>query len=449
MVYISVLSIPPQFISFPSHLQALEDVISPRFGGFSGIEIINSEATANISVTLVAHSGDVFLSPVPMRFWHPLWNGLFVNKSDGKNRSLVLSGRSEVINFALQSIQYLGNENFSGDDLIHVSTMNSNGINYLDIPIIVKPVNDPPFIKAPNFIVLKKNNEDGFMVFDKQLDRFDFFVGDPDLPNFPGNSSNFFIMFSVEVNNGFLSTTLPSELIGSTELKLKNSYQWQPLLTFVTISHHFKVEAKGIRFQGTVKECNRIMQQLLYHGEDYSAVLKLKVNDMGNYGCYPDYMKDMSASLFAEANVHLIKRRPMSSLVAHTIGSAIVVESILVLSLGILLLLFTCKCAIVLFNEKKSHTPQDIELSQMQSFSTRTSSEDLLENATDFTNGYPTPLLNNQSPKSPKRPLNCQTECGESSKHTRYSTSRSSSSDYDQDKTPLPSLKPFTSSNNF
>lgn len=31
-VHISVLSIPPQFVSFPSQLQAIEDMISPRFG---------------------------------------------------------------------------------------------------------------------------------------------------------------------------------------------------------------------------------------------------------------------------------------------------------------------------------------------------------------------------------------------------------------------------------
>lgn len=31
-VKISVLTIPPQFVSFPSQLQAIEDLISPRFG---------------------------------------------------------------------------------------------------------------------------------------------------------------------------------------------------------------------------------------------------------------------------------------------------------------------------------------------------------------------------------------------------------------------------------
>lgn len=80
-----------------------------------------------------------------------------------------------------------------------------------------------------------------------------------------GNDSHFLVMFSVEVSSGFLSTKLPAELISTTELKLKNSHQWQALQTFVTISKHFMVKARGIRFQGSVNDCNSIMEQLLYH----------------------------------------------------------------------------------------------------------------------------------------------------------------------------------------
>lgn len=72
-------------------------------------------------------------------------------------------------------------------------------------------------------------------------------------------------MFSLEVDSGVISTNLPAELISTTELKLKSSYQWQPLQTFVTISKHFMVKAKGIRFRGTINECNSVMQQISYH----------------------------------------------------------------------------------------------------------------------------------------------------------------------------------------
>ena len=93
-------------------------------------------------------------------------------------------------------------------------------------------------------------------------------ISSPDIllvDSISGNDSHFLVMFCVEVNSGFLSTKLPAELIHTTELKLRNSYQWQPLQTFVTISKHFMVKAKGIRFWGTIDDCNSIMQQLLYH----------------------------------------------------------------------------------------------------------------------------------------------------------------------------------------
>lgn len=80
----------------------------------------------------------------------------------------------------------------------------------------------------------------------------------------PGGASRFFVTFSFEVYDGLLVTSLPAELINSTELKLKTSYQWQPLQTYVTISKHFKVKATGVRFRGTINDCNSIMQQLFY-----------------------------------------------------------------------------------------------------------------------------------------------------------------------------------------
>jgi hypothetical protein len=80
-----------------------------------------------------------------------------------------------------------------------------------------------------------------------------------------GGEINFIVEFSLEVNDGLLVTSLPAELINATELKLKNSFLWQPLQTYVTISKHFTVKANGIRFRGTVNYCNSIMQQLFYH----------------------------------------------------------------------------------------------------------------------------------------------------------------------------------------
>lgn len=43
----------------------------------------------------------------------------------------------------------------------------------------------------------------------------------------------------------------------------------------------------------------------------------MTLNDLGNYGCYYNCYEKISVPLLAEASVNLIKRRPMSSLVAH------------------------------------------------------------------------------------------------------------------------------------
>ncbi|KAG4957145.1 hypothetical protein JHK85_043525 [Glycine max] len=365
-MYISVLNVPPQFVSVPNQLQATEDLISPRFGGFTGFELTYSNPKENISVNLSAQSGCILLSPVAMQFGQVMWSKLTIYSGNETTTSLIIEGSVEVINFALQSIQYLGNENFYGGDTIQVSARNKNGVNSLGVPIFVDPINDPPFIRVPYFIILK-SNEDETLIFDQEKDKFDFFIGDPDLLTFPGGQAHFFVTFSMEVNDGFLVTNLPVHLINTTELKHRYNYQWQPLQTYVTISKHFIVKAHGIRFLGTVNDCNSVMQQLFYHGGERGAVLTLTLNDMGNYGCYPDCAEGMSMPLYTEAIVNLMRKQPMSSFLAHTLGSIIVIEFVIMSSLGVLLLYFTCKCAILLAQERRNHEKRSSELSTAQS----------------------------------------------------------------------------------
>ncbi|GAA0141921.1 hypothetical protein LIER_02952 [Lithospermum erythrorhizon] len=361
-VDVSVLCVPPQFVSVPNGLVATEDAISPTFGGFAGFKILYSNMMENITITIGAQNGTIFLSPMFLQFWQPIFDELIVNQDLGKSRLLTLVGSLEVINSALQTIQYFGNANFSGTDIISISTINQNGKNNLDFPIVVEPINDPPFIKVPEFIILDEKMA-AARVFDRQKDKFDFFIGDPDLLN-PGNESHFLVMFSMEVSSGVLSTNLPSKLISTIELKLKSSYQWQPLQTFVTISKHSMVAAKGIRFTGTISDCNSIMQDMLFYvsehsGSEHSALLSIVVNDLGNHGCYPDCVNRMSVSVFAEATVYLFRKRPISSLVAHALGTAIVVEFIFMVGLGGLFIFFICRCAKVLIHEKRKQHAQD------------------------------------------------------------------------------------------
>ncbi|CAA7016980.1 unnamed protein product [Microthlaspi erraticum] len=321
--------------------------------GFSGLEISYSDLMENISVTVQALSGSVILSPMLMQFRQPASGRLSVCNGGEDGRLLILEGQIGVINPALQSIQYLGNENFAGVDSLRLSTRNKNGINQLDVPVFVEPVNDRPSIDVPQYIMLESNGDDS-LIFYRETDKFNFSVGDPNLANFPGGDSLFLVTFSVEVTDGFLLANLPSELINSTELKLRNVFQWQPIQTYTAISKQGNVKASGIRFRGTMLQCNDLMQHLLHHGRENGAVLTLKLSDMRNYGCFLDYTERISLPLHAKAHVNLIRKRPLSSLAAHVLGSVIVVESLIVFSLATVLLFFTCKCAFLLVHEKRN-----------------------------------------------------------------------------------------------
>ncbi|XP_061369324.1 protein GAMETE EXPRESSED 2, partial [Gastrolobium bilobum] len=430
-VYISVLNVPPQFASVPSQLQATEDLISPRFGGFTGFEITYSNPMENISVNLSAQSGSILLSPMVMQFGQKMWSELTIIRGNETATSLLLEGSVEVINFALQSIQYMGNENFYGGDTIKVSAKNKNGVNSLGVPIFVDPINDTPIIRAPYFIILR-SNEDETVIFEKEKDKFDFFIGDPDLLNFPGGEAHFLVAFSMEVNDGLLVTNLPAHLINTTELKHGNNYQWQPLQTYVTISEHFMVKANGIRFQGTVNDCNSVMQQLFYHGGEHGAVLTLTLNDMGNYGCYPDCAEGMSMPLYTEAMINLMRKQPMSSFLAHTLGSIIVIEFVIIFSLGVLLLYFTCKCAVLLVHERRNHEKRSSELSTVQSSQRQTSSMTISENATYFTGccSRPSLLRFGMQPSNFRQRSRRQFQVGESSKAVNQPSPSTSETQY-------------------
>ncbi|KAJ6677695.1 hypothetical protein OIU85_008285 [Salix viminalis] len=314
----------------------------------------------------------------------------------------------------------------------------------------VEPVNDPPVIKVPKFITLK-SNEDESLIFDKEIDKFEFSVGDPDLLGYPwdlifcewviaGNESGFIVTFSVEVDKGFLVTRLAAELLKTTELKVMSSYQWQPIQTYVSISRHFMVKANGVRFRGPINECNSVMQQLSYDGRGGDAILTVKLNDMGHYGCSSDCTDKIAVPLYAEATVHLIRRGSMSSLLANTLGSAILVEFIVVFSLGGILLFFTCKCTKQLLNERRRITVKNSQQSSVQNSQKKSQSTDFPGDTTNFTGCCSSPfLLSGQPPNFRQRSYRRLGAEGGTGKNTS-SPPRSSSSHHLQ--TP-PGLTPL------
>ncbi|KAJ0594638.1 putative immunoglobulin-like, Filamin family [Helianthus annuus] len=406
-VNIYVRTIPPQFVSYPKLLHAVEDTLSPQFGGYPGFEMIYSDPTENISVIVTAQKGTVFLSPLLMQLWDPMWTGITVSKMEGGDERLNITGRLGAVNFALKSLQYIGNANFAGEDTVALSSSNINGEGHVDVKIFVEPVNDPPLINVPKFIILENATENkGLLIFDRQRYKFNFSIGDPDHPYFTGNGTRFRVMFSVEVSTGTFSAKLPAQLISTTELKLNRSKQWQPLVTFVQISKHFTVnKVQGIRFLGTINECNTLLHHLVYYGDKH-GVFRLRVNDMGWHGCYPNCFGMMSVPLMSEATVHLMTTIPLNPLVAHSLGSAVLIESIVVSSLAVILMVFTCKCVIILVREKKKQQAEslNLQLNELQNSHEKMSSSGSPDNVIQLTGKHPSSFRQSEQPSSLRKP---------------------------------------------
>ncbi|KAF3794261.1 GAMETE EXPRESSED 2 protein [Nymphaea thermarum] len=373
-IMISVLNSPPQFSSLPVQLQAVEDVVCPRFGGYSGFEIKYSNIMENISITLSTQFGSILFSSSSLQSWQTDFSSYQVEVSTLRRERLMeevlLVGPLEVINSALQSIQYLGNKNFFGTDVMTISLKNRYGVQYAKVPIIVKPVNDPPYVTAPKYVILKGEEFNNAMqIYDKEADNFEFSIGDPDSIYFP-DVNQFILALSMEVSSGVLIARLHVSVIDTVELKLKGSNHWQPLDFFVIIKDHVVIEGKGIRFRGKIEECNNALQHVLYQGRATGAVLTITVNDMGNYGCYPEdcsWMK--TAPLLTRINLDIIKRGPLRPLLARSLGAAIVLGFVTTLLLGTMLLFFSCKCALALKNKgKQISSADDIGVAKTENF---------------------------------------------------------------------------------
>lgn len=313
---------------------------------------------------------------------------------------------------------FVRDDNFYGNDTIKVSARNKNGATDLNVTVFVEPINDPPFILTPEYIILEEKDDGiGSLIFEKGRNKFEFLIGDPDLFHFPGNKSDFVISLSMEVTSGILEANLPVELINTTELKFIKGYQWQPLQTFVTISKHFAVKARGLRFQGTIDDCNIIVKQLRYYATEYGAVLTITINDMGNYGCFPDCTANVSKPLQVEANINLIKRKPLTSKAAHALGFMIIFEFVVVLSLGVVLLFYTCKCAVSLISERRN--PDIVKDTEPR---IRTSGEQMIqekvtEKPSTSTGWCSNPLLLTSAHSNFRQRSWCQSGHGTSTRH--------------------------------
>lgn len=79
-----------------------------RSSGFSGFEVFYSDAAENISVTISARFGTMYLAPMSIYLVQPLGSMLAVNRGGRAGKELTLVGQVETINAALESVQYIG-----------------------------------------------------------------------------------------------------------------------------------------------------------------------------------------------------------------------------------------------------------------------------------------------------------------------------------------------------
>uniref|UniRef100_A0ACD5YG55 Uncharacterized protein n=1 Tax=Avena sativa TaxID=4498 RepID=A0ACD5YG55_AVESA len=302
----------------------------------------------------------------------------------GSYRLCTLIGNRQLPPFPIE-VQVIEDDYFSDvqNDNISVweDTRNRNGIAQAELHIFVEPINDPPVILAPKSIFLGgKESREGYQIFDKQRDPFEFSIVEPDLRRYPGNKSYFELVLSLEVLEGSLVMTLPSGIVPTAELKTDGGNHWQSLETYVAIAHHFVVRGSGIRFRGDVSDCNNAMQRLFYQGASHETSLFITVNDLGNHGCYPDCSEMTSRPLSTAKTVRLVKTRPMnmnSRRAILVIGSAIATEILAMLCLGGVLLCYLVKCMCGLrgrrrggeriVNDDDVHTPYQSPSDEMSS----------------------------------------------------------------------------------
>jgi hypothetical protein len=92
------------------------------------------------------------------------------------------------------------NEDFCGDDVVALRSMNRDGVEDAQFPIHVEPINDRPVILAPPSIFLAGNeSSNGHQIYNKSRDTFQFSIYDPDLRSFPGT---LYVLYLLMLNEG-------------------------------------------------------------------------------------------------------------------------------------------------------------------------------------------------------------------------------------------------------
>lgn len=100
------------------------------------------------------------------------------------------------------------------------------------------------------------------------------------LIRFAGNKSHLQLVLSLEIHEGALMVTLTAGIVATAEVKIEGNNCWQPLQT--SSADRIVLRVAGIRFRGSVSDCNNAMQRLFYQVNILSSLVTSLVHSM-NY----------------------------------------------------------------------------------------------------------------------------------------------------------------------
>ncbi|KAL2630282.1 hypothetical protein R1flu_014968 [Riccia fluitans] len=328
---VSITVVPPQqpYISaFPKMLWALEDQPLPAVGGIANLEVSSLEPEMLLSAEFFALHGRVYPSAgmsgpwlnisvvIPDDVSVPAENGSEVapieelskearlhlkhssvmknsndrlelkNPNDGSN-ALRFSARLENMNAALKALQYMGLENFNGNDTVYFSVYNQSGAGSTrNISVYVRPVNDPPFVVGPSIISIHLNNEtSGLNITDVEVPIMELSVGDPDADDNPG-SVTYALAGILQLDKGQFRITIPPSGYSSASYRAYGEKKWS-----LVSGQQGTIWAQCVRFQASITDWNAALQGLMLKSENTSTQrigLSLVVDDLGQFGCVGD-----------------------------------------------------------------------------------------------------------------------------------------------------------------
>ncbi|KAL3676400.1 hypothetical protein R1sor_026348 [Riccia sorocarpa] len=319
-VFITVVSQQQPYISaYPKSLVGLEDQPLPPVGAIQNLEVVSLEPEMVISAELSALHGRIYPAAGMSGNWSmvtvvlsndvslppenvsgdgttealydetgPLlkaWGEMAIQNDE--SHALRFSATLERMNSALKALQYVGLQNFNGEDTVSFSVHNGRGLGCTKtISVYVWPVNDPPFVTGPSFISIHLSNE----TTGENLTQFgvpitNLSVGDPDADDASG--SMYALAGVLQLEKGQFGITIPNS--SSASYVTPGARNWS-----LVSDPQVTIWAQSVRFKASIPDWNAALQGLVLKTDNVNRQklgLSLLIDDMGQFGVGGDWSR--------------------------------------------------------------------------------------------------------------------------------------------------------------